>query len=172
MARSRGLGRNRKKKHKICHHSPSCNKLLAYSSRLRHYHFADPSKIRPSESPELSSQNGNETASEEDGKSLSPLSATPSFRATRSQISSASLTPSTQQRHSSESQLAESGSEEASSGGIFDEGDQVFLDEMMVDLAGIMGPEGAAELWRLSELVPLAILKYSHQIFDRKQYHQ
>ena len=174
MARSQGLGRNRKKKHKICHHSPSCNRLLAYSSRLRHYRFADPSKIRPSESPELSSQNGNETTSEEDGKSSSPLSETPSFRATRPQISLASPSPSIRQRHLSESQSAESESEEASSGGIFDEGDRVSLDEMMVDLAGIMGPEGAAELWRLSELanVPLALLKHSHGILNRKQYHQ
>jgi hypothetical protein len=43
--------------------------------------------------------------------------------------------------------LAESGSEEASSRGIFNKGDQVSLDEMMVDLAEIMGLEGAAELW-------------------------
>ena len=172
MARSRGLGRNRKKKHKICHHSPSCNKLLAYSSRLRHYRFADLSKIRPSESPEPSSQNGNETVSEEDGKSSSPLGATPSFHATRSQISSASPSPSIQRRHSLESQSAESGSEEASSGGIFDEGDRVSLDEMMADLAGIMGLEGAAELWQLSEFGHLALLHHSHKIFNRKQYHQ
>jgi hypothetical protein len=71
-----------------------------------------------------------------------------------------------------ESQSAESGSEEAASGGIFDEGDRVSLDEMMVDLAGIMGPEGAAELWQLSELVHLALVKHSHIIFNRKQYHQ
>jgi hypothetical protein len=171
MARSRGLGRNRKKKRKICHHSPTCNKLLAYSSRLRHYRFADPSKILPSESPEPPSHNGSENASE-DGRFSSPLDATPSFCVTSSQISSASPNPSIRQTHLSESQSEESGSEEASSGSVFNEENRVSLDEMMVDLAGMMGPEGQAELWRLRELLHLALLEDSQKSINRKQHHQ
>jgi hypothetical protein len=38
-----------------------------------------------------------------------------------------------------------------SSQGVFDEGDRVALDEMLLDLGGMMGPEGDVELWRLRE---------------------
>jgi len=51
-----------RKKRKICNHSPSCRKPLAYSTRQRHYTYADPQKILPSESLSSSStQNTNQT---------------------------------------------------------------------------------------------------------------
>src|ERR1700722_8825168 len=59
MARQRSAQPRRSRRHwKICHHSPSCGKILAYSSCLCHYRFADYSRMEdsltPSETPSAS----------------------------------------------------------------------------------------------------------------------
>jgi hypothetical protein len=69
MARGRKKTRRR---HKICRHSPSCNKRLAYSSRLRHYKFADPNRMLPSISSSPQPSNADETSSVDPASTDSP----------------------------------------------------------------------------------------------------
>ena len=165
----RNRRRNRKKR-KICRHSPSCNKVLAYSTRLRHYRYANLNRIQDSLSPESSGNNG----SEDNGGSY--VDRTPSTHlSTPSPASSASSTHlSTPSAHSSpppmsHSSGSESGSDEntsdiidygyeqePSSQDVFNDEDRVALDEMLVDLKGMMGSEGEAELWRLRECLCFA----------------
>ena len=153
----------KRKKKKTCCHSPSCNKILAYSSRLQHYRHTDPNKIQPSVSPESLRDNSDSDTSPITG-SISP---TPSIRPTPSQSSlSSPVTESIQAiphtlglglglglglaRNNSQVSISES-EQAVSSECDSDREDRVALDEMLMDLTAMMGPEGEADLWRIRE---------------------
>ena len=171
----------KRKKKKTCRHSPSCNKILAYSSRLRHYRHADPNKIQPSVSPESSGDDSDSDTSPIAG-SISP---TPSICPTppRSSLSSP-VTESIQpipyspgsgsglERYDSQVSKSES-EQEVSSERDSDREDRVALEEMLVDLTAMMGPEDEADLWRIrKDLLTLTSVILTHANAHREQGYQ
>ena len=147
-----------RKRRKRCRCNPNCLKKLAYSSRLRHYRFADAEYILPSET------GSSETGSSDVELSDLPLDDLQDRDLSRRPRTSRSLQnprnsievlhdqsdDSDSSDYNSTVSIQEDHSDGEVEWGLTRE-ERLSLDEICDDLRGIMGPEGETEIWRLRE---------------------
>jgi len=146
-----------RKRRKRCRCNPNCLKKLAYSSRLRHYRFADAQYILPSETGSSDLERSDTDDLQDQDLSRRPRTShysVPKPKNSREPLCDEVDNSSSEDYDSSDYNSMVSTQEGSSDSEVnweLTREERLSLDEICEDLRGVMGPEGDTEIWRLRE---------------------